>query len=66
MKSREERIVGSELQPALGDSGSRTRQEGSKGLSFFEEEEEVEVLVDKGWKERERGMGGEEKKRERK
>lgn len=51
MKNREERVIGSELQPAIR-SGDEERggggAGGTGGLSFFEEEEEVEVLVDKG------------------
>ena len=44
MKSREERVIGSELQPAVVTSSSGERN----GTSIFEEEEEVEVLLDKG------------------
>ena len=51
LKSREERVVGGELQPALssgtGSSGQR-RQRGGMSSFFEQEEEEVEVLVDKG------------------
>ena len=47
MQSREERVVGGELQPALGGVAGSGREKGG-GLSFFEEEEEIEVLVDKG------------------
>ena len=47
MRNREERVVGGELQPAIG-TGGPGQERGGVGLSFFEEEEEVEVLVDKG------------------
>lgn len=48
MKNREERVIGSELQPAVNPGNQEKGGGASGGLSFFEEEEEVEVLVDKG------------------
>ena len=48
MKSREERVVGGELQPALSSGTGSSGQRGGMSSFFEQEEEEVEVLVDKG------------------
>ena len=48
MKSREERVVGGELQPALSSGTGSSGQRGGMSAFFEQEEEEVEVLVDKG------------------
>ena len=43
MKSREERVISGELKPSLASA-----EKGKQSYSPFDEEEEVEVLVDKG------------------
>ena len=43
MKSREERVISGELKPSL-ESAEKSKQ----SYSPFDDEEEVEVLIDKG------------------
>lgn len=45
MKGREERVISGELKPSVNSGGAR-------GGFNFEEEEEIEVLVDKGKREK--------------